>query len=484
MALVFLGTISQQEIGHGFASLYWGKLSRRAGNRMFRVKDRKTSRLHRGAVVAILTMSAAALSITVWELYDFSREQILVEELITKLPVEENEAAKFLSGELRWQFRLTILVVLNVIATGIAIVLLWRAYQTSQESLRDIKTLAGDILSCMDQALITTDLAGTVTSINERGLEMLKTTVDCVGLPLTELSSTVPLNAFRIEWSSGVPKTVGRNFTVQSNGVDRVFRGFCQTLTDIDNNATGHVLQLRDVTNQVLVEDRMRRMERYLGLGSLAAGLHHEIKNPLAALSLHAQLLEEELNVSAPTDEVRRMLNVIKTEMQRVGGVLEGFRDFASVERLNISPVDIRELLRQQSELISPQAKKQAVEVQCLCPDGLLNEIDGDQGRLEQVLLNVLINALEAMPNGGRLLLTAESDSDSLVIKVADTGTGIPSDLRDKILDPYFTTKSKGTGLGLALCDKILRQHGGSLDFDTAESGTTCRITLPMTQPE
>lgn len=447
---------------------------------MFRVQNGKTGKIYRLAVAGLLLLSGTALAVTVWVMMDFLREQEIVEELIRRLPSDVTDSAKMLAGELRWQFRLTILVVLNVVVTGIAIALLWRAYRSSQESLRDIKALAGDILSSMDQAVLTTDLNGNVTSINRRGLEILAPTEECVGRPLAELSKAVPLEQFRKEWFAEKSATMTRDFKILAARGERILRAFCQTLSNIDEAEIGFVLQLRDVTGRFLIEERMRRMERYMGLGSLAAGLHHEIKNPLTALSLHVQLLEEQLEQEDASAEVRQLLGVIKTEVTRVGGVLEGFRDFASIGILNLAPVNLGNLLQRQIDLISPQASSQSVEIELRLSNDLPKEIPGDRVRLEQVLLNVLLNALEALPTGGRITITAVSQSEAVTIEVSDTGSGIPDDLRDKIFDPYFTTKSEGTGLGLALCDKIIRQHDGSLDLRSSSQGTTFQLTLPV----
>ena len=427
-------------------------------------------------------LSVAALGVTVWVMIDFLNEQEVVHGLIQELPPGAATAAEELEGELRWQFRLTILVVLNVIVTAFAIALLWRAYTSSQETLRDIKALAGDILSSMDQAVITTDLQGSVTSINERGLEMLDADLSCVGRSLGKLTLGVQLEQQRVESTSEESSAKRRDIIKTMDGMDRVLRPYCQTLSDADNNEIGYVLQLRDVTARVLTDDRMRRMERYMGLGALAVGLHHEIKNPLAALSLHVQLLEEEFEAGHSSDEVRRMLSVIRTEMTRVGGVLEGFRDFASPGRLNIAPVNLRDLIHCQIDLIQPRAEEQSVKVDALLPDDLSLDVTGDRVRLEQVLLNLLINALEAMPNGGRLSIAATIEFDMVCVEVSDTGPGVPDDLREKIFDPYFTTKGEGTGLGLALCDKIMRQHDGGLTLQTS-TATTFRMSLPLTEP-
>lgn len=446
---------------------------------MFRVQAKENDRFFRLAVIGLLLMSAAALAVTIWVMIDFLHEQEIVEELIGKLPSDAAESAEVLAGELRWQFRLTILIVLNVVVTATAVAILWRAYRSSQESLRDLKALAGDILSSMDQAVITTDLNGLVTSINRRGLQMLNAEIECVGRSLDDLSTSVRLDDFRADWAAEQSGSLTRDFPTTSGGSDRVLRASCQSLSDIDDQQIGFVLQVRDVTDRVLIEDRMRRMERYMGLGSIAAGLHHEIRNPLAALSLHVQLLEEQLEDGHSSEDVCSMLDVIKTEVIRIGGVLEGFRDFASVERLNISLFSMRELLQRQVRLISPQASERSVAIRIQFSDELPKQVPGDQARLEQVFLNLLLNAMDAMPAGGDIVISVFVEAGSIVVEISDTGSGVPADLRDRVFDPYFTTKGKGTGLGLALCDKIIRQHNGGLDFRSTPQGTTFQLTLP-----
>lgn len=447
---------------------------------MFRVQSTETGRTYRLAVVGLLLMSAAALGVTIWVMVDFLREQEIVDELIRKLPDDATESAEVLAGELRWQFRLTMLVVLNLVVTGFAVVLLSRAYRSSQESLRDIKALASDILSSMDQAVITIDADGNVTSINRRGLDLLRPTEECVGQPLTIFSDTVPLDDFRMHWQVEKNVSMTRDFTIDAAGTERTLRAFCQTLSDHEDREIGNVLQLRDVTERLLIEDRMRRMERYMGLGSLAAGLHHEIKNPLAALSLHVQLLEEEIDNGHTSGDTRQMLSVIKAEVSRIGSVLEGFRDFASIDRLNLGPVDLSDLMKRQIELVRPAALRSGVTFSVQPPAHDLPTINADRIRLEQVLLNLLLNALEAMPDGGNAAVRAFRSGEIAGVEVTDSGTGIPPELHDRIFDAYFTTKGSGTGLGLAMCDKIMRQHDGSLTFRSTSEGTTFEMALPI----
>lgn len=450
---------------------------------MFRIRPNKSERSYRTAIIILLGLSFAALLTTIWIMVEFGREQTLIQDLVRKLPTEESQPVTQLAGELLWQFRLTSLVVLNSVVTFFALLLLWRAYRSSQDSLRDIRALAGDIISSVDQAIITTDVQGRITSINQRGIQLLSLNDEYVGRSLSELNEKLQLEGFRTKARESQGETKNSDFHVCFDGNDRTLRAQCQRLTDWQNEDIGNVLQLRDVTQRELIESRIRRMERFMGLGSLAAGLHHEIKNPLAALSLHVQLLNEHLETKESDDDTCEMVNVIKVELNRISRVLEGFRDFASLENFEFASVDVGELVRHQVVLIQPRAASSGVQIDVRVPKSLPN-IHADHVRIEQVLVNLFVNALEAMPDGGTLSVLGErirSDSvDAVRLSISDSGNGIPKDLMDDIFDPYFSTKSQGTGMGLAFCDKIIRQHHGSIDLASSQSGTVFEVTLPL----
>lgn len=450
---------------------------------MFRVKDQNPLRRARWAIIGLLLLTAGALFVTLWFVVDFSREQEIVQKLIRDLPRRDLDDANELAGELKWQSRLIFLIILQVVSAGLAVALLWRAYRSTQDSLRDFKALAGDILSSMDQGIVTVSNLGTVTSLNARAMEILEIEHDSIGQPLETLTNKMDLVGFR-ELANRTPdRSQMDDFLVSVRGRPTWLRTFCQPLSDVAGSTIGNVIQMRDVTSERHVEDQMRRMERYMGLGSLAAGLHHEIRNPLAAISLHVQLLEEQLEADPASPDVPQMLCVIKTEMNRVGAVLEGFRDFASTSKLDRSETCLREMIDQQVELITPKANRQNIRLTVDYDPDLPETVELDRTRIEQVVLNLMLNAIEAMGDGGHLMLRVEQRKEDagamVVIAISDTGPGIPDDIRDHIFDAYFTTKNHGTGMGLALSDKIARQHGGRLELTTGDAGTTFELALP-----
>ena len=446
---------------------------------MFTRHDPGEFKFYRLGMLGLALLSAIAVAITIWIMADFLTEQSIVQDLTNQLPPSAQDSAKYLAGELKWQFRLITLVVINLVVTTIALALLWRAYHESQTSLMDMQSLANNIIGSIEEAVMTTDLQGNLTSINRRAIEVFDASLQDVGRPIDQVTSLVRLDAFRHEWIDGHEKTSHKEFVIDNQGSRQTLRASCQTLRDREGKEMGNVMQVRDISEQRLIEERMRRMERYMGLGALAGGLHHEIKNPLAALSLHVQLLEEELATAGSSEDVHSMLNVIQSEVKRIGGVLESFRDFASIDHLDLYTMDLNDLVQRQINLMQPKADSQQVLFVGELPGKELL-VQADSVRLEQVLLNLIINALEVMPDGGKLTIVTGEHDDFAFIEVQDTGPGIPESLQNKILDPYFTTKTSGTGLGLAFCDKIIRQHAGSLDFETSDRGTAFRLSLPL----
>jgi signal transduction histidine kinase len=251
-------------------------------------------------------------------------------------------------------------------------------------------------------------------------------------------------------------------------------------LKDTEGTASGCVIHLRDVTERMLMEERMHRMERFLNLATLASGLHHEIKNPLTALSIHIQLLEEGLANGQAGDSVDELVGVLKTEVCRLNGVLESFRSFANLQRLSLQPTDALAVVENAIRLIRPQAAEQRVQITLLHPEKELPLVPLDPEKFEQAILNLVINALEAMPDGGNLTISAAVLDGELHVSVKDSGPGIPPEVQKNLFRPYFSTKSKGSGMGLALSEKVLSQHGGHIDYRTGSEGTTFDITVPL----
>ncbi|KLU02491.1 two-component signal transduction [Rhodopirellula islandica] len=438
-------------------------------------------------------LSLTAFAVTAAMLYHVQHEQEIFAELTEHLPKSDLEAARELSGELSLQGGLVVLLGLNIIGTAIALAWVVRGYLSSERTLQDVKVYSTDVLASMDAGVITTDRNGRMTSINPSGLQLVNCDQEHLGRTLESLGKRHALLAeIRDEVATYHHPIRDRDYTVDNQGHRQTLRAGCTLLRNRRGEEIGTVLHVRDVSEKELIEERLRRMERYMGLGSLAAGLQHEIKNPLSALSLHIQLLCERLDATTQDAEVDELLDVLHTEVHRINDVLDGFRNYASTNQIGLTSVDVAILIERLVRLLRPQAEQQSVKLDVQLPAEMVGLIQGDSVGLEQVLLNLALNGMAAMADGGKLTFRLSRQDEFVRIDVRDEGNGIPEEIRSRVFDPYFTTRNNGTGMGLALCDKIVRQHDGSIDFRVLENdasdthrsvqGTEFTVLLPLSQ--
>jgi PAS domain S-box-containing protein len=356
-----------------------------------------------------------------------------------------------------------------------------RRYLSSQKSLRQVKMLAHDILASMDRGVVTTNREGVIRSINTAGIRLLGVDFECVGRHLSSIAAAdIPLVEVYRQVVANRVAVRDRDFNVQRPNRVLRLRIDGHALNDTEGTSLGCVIYLRDVTERMLLEERMRRMERFLSLSTLASGLHHEIKNPLTALSIHLQLLEENLSKGQAEEAVEELVGVLKTEVCRLNGVLEDFRSFANLQNLTVQPTDALTVVEKTLRLIGPQATEQRVRISLLHPENELPPVPLDAEKFEQAVLNLVINALEAMPEGGHLNVSATVVNGEFRMSVQDSGPGIPPEIQRHVFQPYFSTKSKGSGMGLALSEKLISQHGGHIGYRTGAEGTNFEITIPL----
>lgn len=236
---------------------------------------------------------------------------------------------------------------------------------------------------------------------------------------------------------------------------------------------------LRDVR---ALETEMARRERLATMGNMAAAVAHEIRNPLNAVSMGLQRLSVEFQ-PAEVREYQRLVGLVQGEVGRLNGIVEEFLSLARPVTLALAPVRADEVLRELGVLLEPEAAKRGLQVAVEAPAGL-PPVRADRARLTQVLLNLGLNAIEAMPGGGTLRLGAAHAGDHLALSVADTGEGIAPDVRPRLFEPYVTTKPRGLGLGLAIARRIVEDHGGHIEV-ASEPGRGSRFTvlLPLAGP-
>ncbi|MBI3466647.1 MAG: PAS domain-containing protein [Planctomycetes bacterium] len=450
---------------------------------MFRVNDSELQRGHTAGERVLLVALVLAL------LANFGSAYLILHEYHGLGDVDDGVAPMsapdiaFLRQEVGIQFVVTLVVSAILVFCTAAIWWLRRRYFSSQRSLHQLKILAHDILASMDRGVVTTNREGVITSINSAAIRLLQVDFDCVGRPLASISRTeVPLLEVYREVVNDEVSVRDRDVNVDRASRVLRLRVDGHPLNDNEGKSLGCVIHLRDVTERMLMEERLRRMERFLSLATLASGLHHEIKNPLTALSIHIQLLAENLSNGHASEAVDEIVGVLKTEVCRLNGVLESFRSFANLQNLSVQPTDALEVVESAIRFIQPQAADQHVQITLLHPEKDLPLVPLDVEKFQQAILNLIINALEAMPEGGHLTVTATIVDEAFRVSVQDSGSGIPPEVQPNLFQPYFSTKTTGSGMGLALSEKLIGQHGGHIAYCTGPEGTTFEITIPCEQ--
>ena len=222
--------------------------------------------------------------------------------------------------------------------------------------------------------------------------------------------------------------------------------------------------------------------EKLASLGTIAAGLAHEIKNPLVSIKTLAQLLPERFD----DPEFRNhFANIAINEVDRIGSIVSDLLDFAKSSEPKIESFDMVRLIGDTLLMLFPQLTPKGIIVKKRFAEGL-PLIRGDHSQLKQVLLNLLINSMEAMPHGGKITVDVFKDEDvihgnRLIVRVMDTGTGVREEDKIHLFEPFFTTKGGGTGLGLSICRKITEKHNGEITIESVHNqGTTVTLTLPL----
>jgi PAS domain S-box-containing protein len=252
-----------------------------------------------------------------------------------------------------------------------------------------------------------------------------------------------------------------------------------------ERRVTGSLIYIEDITEKRKEEARLRRAENLASLTTLAAGVAHEIKNPLGSISIHIQLLQKLLANQTGTDnKTERYFSVLKEEVERLNRIVVDFLFAVRPMNLELKKGNINILISQLIEFVRPELEQS--KILCLLEfDENMPDILMDERYMKQAMLNLVTNAKAAMPSGGVLTIATNFADNEARISVCDTGIGIKKENLEKIFEPYFTTKETGTGLGLTQVFKIIREHQGEITVDSEPgTGTDFRIILPVPQKE
>lgn len=277
--------------------------------------------------------------------------------------------------------------------------------------------------------------------------------------------------------------------TVDDKGATKHWMVSKVPMKDTETGIVTHVITVgEDITARVEAIHAVGRAEKLAAVGRLAAGVVHEINNPLATIAACAESLEHRLDEGAfegseAIEDLQEYLGLIKSEAFRCKSITTGLLDFSRVRTGNRHPLDVAEIIKSSVNLISHQKRGDNIKIDIDIAEEL-PLLNADGGQIQQAVIALAANAIDAMPNGGTLTFRIASTPHRVAIEITDTGVGIPTDDMSKIFEPFFTTKEvgKGTGLGLAVCYGIITDHGGRLSVrSSVGKGTTFTILLPVT---
>ena len=371
-----------------------------------------------------------------------------------------------------------------VSAIGIAAVMTFLHYDATRRTLEEVKELARNILQGIPTGVLTVNQEGLVSAMNPAAEVVLNRVSPSL---LGNSYDAIFLEADPIRQALDEALRAHRHVSQKDVLYERkdlppkTIRVSTAELTGDDKKAAGVILQVQDVTEWLGLEQRVRVAEKLAALHTLSAGMAHELRNPLSAMDLNLHLLEEELKEKGtPGQQGWQYLHVLNAECRRLSGILDNFMRFARPGAVGLHDINVQVLIEHIMALMQFEAEERHVLLEHTVRKDL-PAVLGDETQISQVLVNIIVNAFHAMPNGGRCHIAAvrrEADGKSWVeIAVEDSGVGIPQKELPRLFEPFYTTKSSGTGLGLAIAYRIMQDHGGTIQVSSVPGSGTMVVT-------
>jgi len=374
---------------------------------------------------------------------------------------------------------LTALVVLVVGAVSLSLLLVSQNHSLLSRAYDRIQTYTGVVLENIADAIIVLDSSGVISVFNRAAEQIFgKTGDEAVGSSVDELGPSMR-KLLDDAFSGKASHQISEIAVALPESRERLLSVRASRFAGAEAGDDSVVAVIRDVTEVRMMEENIKRTEQLTAMGKLASAVAHEVRNPLNAVSMIAQHLGREFVPQEEEEQYHELTSMIKSESARLNGIIEQFLEFARPPKLNRQPVDMDQLLDETISLVEIQLAEYGIEIHKEYSD--LGRWIVDREQMKQVFLNLLLNGVEAMPDGGALSIGGCSEDETLCIEVSDTGKGISQEEMPRIFDLYFTTKDTGTGLGLSIVQRIVMEHGGWLDVDSEPgSGAAFRIYLPV----
>ena len=356
--------------------------------------------------------------------------------------------------------------------------------QNRLHEITSLKAYNDNILSSMTNGLITVDLKEKVVTINGLTEQILgKRKEELVGLPLEMvLGSQHPLNQMMVKTLSQEKGMLHPELKFQKEGKYSCLSVSTSMLSDGEGRKIGALAVFQDITEMKALEEKLRQADRLAALGTLSAGLAHEIKNPLSAIKTFVQLLPKKFSNQTFMDK----FNVtVPREIDRINQLVEDLLELTRTRKRPLVSLDVNPLIAQMIDLHGEEMKRREIIFEDHL-DRTIPQILGDPEKIYRAFSNLVINSVQAMPNGGLLSISSSrEDFGSPMIKILlrDTGIGMDETALKNLFNPFFTTKENGVGLGMALTQKIVEDHHGTIEVISAfGKGATFILRFPVAE--
>jgi PAS domain S-box-containing protein len=364
---------------------------------------------------------------------------------------------------------------------------LYRSIETKALELERLKIYTENIIESINIAVLVLDLDGKITSCNRAFEELYgigrKQIVGCLVEDLLgrEVVASMRNAAGATGWQLKSPGNIFKQYIENRRGEKLIVNLSMIPLLDSLDLNSGCLVVMDDITEKARLEDQLLQAEKLSSIGLLAAGIAHEVNTPITGISSYAQMLLKE----TPASDVRKpILEKIEKQTFRAAEIVNGLLNFARVNGGEFEDLDLNRLIRESLLLLEHHFKQNRVDV-VYAPDESIPMVFGNAGKLQQVFVNLFLNAKDAMPSGGTLRVETSKNDGMVAVDIRDSGVGISAENIRRIYDPFFTTKStgRGTGLGLAVTYGIVQEHGGRISVDSIPAkGTHFSLKLPTRQ--
>ncbi|MBE3127578.1 MAG: PAS domain S-box protein [Candidatus Atribacteria bacterium] len=386
-------------------------------------------------------------------------------------------------GQTRKRIILNYSIIMALVLFGIYVIFKLQENYIVKKTLNEMKVYTSKLLETMDNAVISVDNKGNIKTFNRKSEEIFdKKKEEVLNKDCQEVLNLNILGESIFKKCLLEKKNISQEIILEEKGLKKKILDLNTSfLADESGEITGVVAVIRDITEIKDLNEEVARHKRLAALGKLSAGIAHEIRNPLSSIRGLAQFV---YNSFSKTDERKEDLNTIIQEVDRLNKLVVQVLDFAKLQKPNLTRFSLNDLIVKITELFKLETKDKQINFSSeLSPD--ISEIQADEDQVRQILMNVIINAIQAISNKGEIKIKTEKillkGEPAIKLIIEDSGIGIPEKDFTQIFDPFFSTKDEGSGLGLSIVYKLVEAHQGEIKVESKEGeGTKFVVFLPQ----